>query len=142
MNWFKCKVSYEKIMENGITKRITETYLVDAYSHAEAESRIVKEVEPYISGEFMVSSVRRVNYTEIFTSETSDYWWELKIYFITLDEKTGAEKRVNASVLVNGDEIKDAISTLREGMKGSMADYGIAEAKMSSILDVFVYGKD
>jgi hypothetical protein len=142
MNWFECKVSYEKIVESGVTKRIAETYLVDALSHAEAEARIIKEVEPYISGEFTVASVRRVNYMEIFTSETSDYWWKLKIYFITLDEKTGVEKRVNTSVLVNGDEIEDAIITLREGMKGSMTDYGIAEAKMSNILEVFVYGKD
>jgi hypothetical protein len=142
MNWFECKVSYEKIAESGVTKRIAQTYLVDALSHAEAEARIIKEVEPYISGEFTVSSVRRVNYTEIFTSETSDCWWKLKIYFITLDEKTGVEKRVNTSVLVNGDEIEDAIITLREGMIGSMDDYGIAEAKMSNILEVFVYAKD
>jgi hypothetical protein len=142
MNFFECKVSYEKIVESGVTKRIAETYLVDALSHAEAEARIIKEVEPYISGEFEVSSVRRAKYAEIFTSETSDYWWKVKIYFITLDEKTGAEKRVNASVLANGDEIEDAICMVREGMKGSMADYGIVEAKMTNILEVFVYGKN
>jgi hypothetical protein len=142
MNWFECKVSCEKLSEAGTQKRVTETYLVDALSHAEAEARIIKEVEPYISGEFEVSSVRRARYAEIFTSEASDYWWKVKIYYITLDEKSGAEKRVNVSVLANGDDIEDAISTVREGMKGSIADYGIAEAKMSSILEVFVYGKD
>lgn len=29
-NWFICKVSYEKILENGMQKKVTEPYLVDA----------------------------------------------------------------------------------------------------------------
>ena len=31
-NWFECKVSFEKIMENGAQKKVTEPYLVDALS--------------------------------------------------------------------------------------------------------------
>ena len=28
--WFECKIRYEKVMENGMNKKVTEPYLVDA----------------------------------------------------------------------------------------------------------------
>ena len=41
--WFECKIRYEKVMENGMQKKITEPYLVDALSFTEAEARIIEE---------------------------------------------------------------------------------------------------
>ena len=49
-NWFECKVSFEKIMENGAQKKVTEPYLVDALSFTEAEARIIEEIRPFVSG--------------------------------------------------------------------------------------------
>ena len=43
-NWFECKVSFDKTGEDGLIKKVTEPYLVDAMSFTEAESRIVEEV--------------------------------------------------------------------------------------------------
>ena len=43
-NWFTCKIRYEKTMENGMQKKVTEPYLVDALSFTEAESRIIEEM--------------------------------------------------------------------------------------------------
>lgn len=31
-NWFECKVRYEKTKENGVQKKVTEPYLIDALS--------------------------------------------------------------------------------------------------------------
>ena len=56
-------------MENGMQKKVTEPYLVDALSFTEAEARIIEEMTPFISGEFTVSDIKRANYSEIFTSE-------------------------------------------------------------------------
>ena len=50
-NWFECKINYEKVGEDGIQKKVTEPYLVDALSFTEAEARIIEEMRPYISGE-------------------------------------------------------------------------------------------
>ena len=58
-NWFECKIRYEKIAENGMNKKVTEPYLVDALSFTEAESRIIEEITPFISGEFTVSDIKR-----------------------------------------------------------------------------------
>ena len=42
--WFECKIRYEKTMENGMNKKVTEPYLVDALSFTEAEARIIEEM--------------------------------------------------------------------------------------------------
>lgn len=39
--WFECKVRYEKVCENGMNKKVTDSYLVDALSFTEAEARIL-----------------------------------------------------------------------------------------------------
>ena len=52
--WFDCKVVYEKTMDNGLLKKVPESYLVDAFNIAEAEKRIAEELKPYIRGECKV----------------------------------------------------------------------------------------
>ena len=93
--WFLTKIRYEKVMENGMQKKVTEPYLVDALSFTEAEARIIEEVTPFISGEFTVSDISRAHYSEIFTSEedSADKWFAGRLAFTTLDEKSGKEKR-------------------------------------------------
>ena len=67
--WLLTKIRYEKVMENGMQKKVTEPYLVDALSFTEAEARITEEMPPFISGEFTVFDISRAHYSEIFTSE-------------------------------------------------------------------------
>ena len=50
--WFECKVRFDKMQNNGSVKKVNEPYLVDALTFTEAESRIIEEITPYISGEF------------------------------------------------------------------------------------------
>ena len=140
-NWFECKIQYEKIMENGINKRVTEPYLIDALSFTEAETRIIDEMTPYISGEFTVSDIKRARYSEIFQTadESADRWFKCKLYFITLDEKSGAEKKTASSILVQASDLRDAVHRLDEGMKGTMADYLIAAVTETPIIDIYPY---
>ena len=63
--WFECKIRYERVMENGMNKKVTEPYLVDALSFTEAEARIIEEMTPFISGEFTISDIKRANYSEL-----------------------------------------------------------------------------
>lgn len=65
-NWFICKIRYEKTMEDGLQKKVTETYVVDALSFTEAEARITEEMAAYISGEFEVVEIDRAVFKEIF----------------------------------------------------------------------------
>ena len=139
--WFECKIRYEKVMENGMQKKVTEPYLVDALSFTEAEARIIEEMTPFISGEFTVSDIKRANYSELFPSdeESADRWFKCKLIFITLDEKSGAEKKTSTQVLVQAADLRDAVKKLDEGMKGTMADYQINSITETAIMDVFPY---
>lgn len=140
-NWFECKIRYEKLTENGITKKVTEPYLVDALSFTEAESRIIEEITPFISGEFTVADIKRANYSEIFPSdaEADDKWFKCKLYFITLDEKSGVEKKSATNILVQASDLREAVKNLDEGMKGTMADYVIASVTETAIMDIYPF---
>lgn len=139
--WFLCKIRYEKIVENGMKKKVTEPYLVDALSFTEAEARIIEEMTPFISGEFTVSDISRAHYSEIFMSEeeSADKWFAGRLAFITLDEKTAKEKRTYTNVLIEAADIHDAMKKLDEGMKGTMADYSSILLKETAIMDVYPY---
>ena len=142
--WFECKVRYEKMMENGMNKKVTEPYLVDALSFTEAEARIIEEMTPYITGEFTVSDIKRVPYSELFLNDedAADRYYKVKLVFVTIDEKSGAEKKTSTTVLVQAADLRDAIKKLDEGMKGTMADYQQAMIAETTILDVFPYESD
>lgn len=141
--WFECKIRYEKVMENGMNKKVTEPYLVDALSFTEAEARIIEEMTPFITGEFTVSDIKRANYSELFPSEeeAADRWFKCKLVYITLDEKSGAEKRTSTMVLVQAADLRDAVKKLDEGMKGTMADYIIASVSETPLMDVYPYSE-
>lgn len=126
--WFECKIRYEKTMENGMIQKVTESYLVDALSFTEAEARIIEEVTPFITGEFTVSDIKRANYSELFVSdeEAADRWFKCRLFFITLDEKSGAEKKAISFVLVQAADLRDAVRKLDEGMKDSLGRNKVA----------------
>ncbi|MCR5574813.1 MAG: DUF4494 domain-containing protein [Bacteroidaceae bacterium] len=140
--WFECKIQYEKTIENGMTKKVTEPYLVDALSFTEAEARIVEEMTPFMSGEFTVADIKRANYSELFYSEdtSADRWFKAKLAFITLDEKTGKEKRTNTLILVQAKDFRSALKGLDEGMRGTMADYVIVSLQETPLMDVYPFG--
>ncbi len=139
--WFECKIQYEKTIENGMTKKVTEPYLVDALSFTEAEARIIEEITPFMTGEFTVSDIKRANYSELFYSEdtSADRWFKAKLQFITLDEKSGKEKKTNTLVLVQATDFRAALRNLDEGMKGTMADYVIACIQETPLMDVYPF---
>ncbi|WP_321517847.1 DUF4494 domain-containing protein [uncultured Bacteroides sp.] len=140
--WFECKIRYDKVAENGMNKKVTEPYLVDALSFTEAEARIIEEITPFISGEFTVADIKRANYSELFEDEAGDRWFKCKLQFITLDEKSGAEKKVSTQVLVQAGDLREAVKNLDEGMKGTMADYVIASVAETAIMDVYPYASE
>lgn len=141
-NWFECKVSYEKTLENGMQKKVTEPYLVDALSFTEAEARIIEELKPYITGEFTIADIKRAKLSELFFNENGDRFYKAKIYFITLDEKSGAEKKTAAQMLAQASDIKEALAVVEKGMADTLADYTIASLVETAIMDVFPYSSD
>lgn len=138
-NWFECKIRYEKTMDDGLQKKVTEAYVVDALSFSEAEEKIIEEMSSYISGEFNVTDIKKAAYGEIFFSdlEAADKWYKAKLQFITLDENSGKEKRSTVTYLVQAGSFNGAVKNLDEVMGGTMIDYVITSMTETMLMDVF-----
>ena len=137
--WFECKIGYEKVMEDGLQKKVTESYVVDALSFTEAEKRIMEEMSSYISGEFTIKDIKIAPYKEIFFSddEMADRWYKAKLQFITIDEKTEKEKRSNVNYLVQAGTLKGAVNNIESVMGTTMIDYVIAAVNETTLMDVY-----
>lgn len=130
---------YERQMEDGIQKMVTETYVVDAFTFGEAEEAITKEMTAFVSGEFNVKNITPANYGEIFFSDNAndDKWYKAKLTFITIDEKTGKEKRTNTNYLVQAGSFNAAVKNVEQVMGTTMVDYVIANIAETKIMDVY-----
>ena len=137
--WFECKIRFEKTMEDGLQKKVTEAYVVDALSFSEAEERIIEEMSSYISGEFNVTDIKKAPYGEIFFSdqELADRWYKAKLQFITIDEKTEKEKRSSVTYLFQAASFNGAVKAIDDVMGGTMIDYTIASVTETQLMDVF-----
>ena len=131
-------------MDDGLQKKVTESYVVDALSFTEAEKRIMEEMSSYISGEFNIKDIKIAPYKEIFFSddEMADRWYKAKLQFITIDEKTEKEKRSNVNYLVQAGTLKGAVNNIESVMGTTMIDYVIASISETTLMDVFEYGKE
>ena len=143
-NWFKTKVRFEKMGEDGFNKKVTEEYVVDALSHTEAEERITEEMATFVSGEFDVKSIVPAPFKEIFFSDApdDDKWYIVKVDMITIDENTDKEKRRKITYLVQAGSFSRAIKNLEEVMGSTMIDYEIMSVNSTKFWDVFEYKKN
>ena len=139
-NYFETKVTFDKMMENGTVKKTTDSYLVDALSFTEAEARTIEEVTPFMSGEFTVKACKRTKIAEIFNLGAERYYLA-KVAFITIDEKTAAEKRAVSQILVGASDFTNAIEEFNDGMKGTMAYFELVSLAETPIMDVFTLVK-
>ncbi|MDD5861492.1 MAG: DUF4494 domain-containing protein [Prevotellaceae bacterium] len=138
-SWFETKVRYEKMMDDGQQKPVTEQYVVDALSFTEAEAKIMDEMSVYVSGEMKIKDIKPAAYGEIFFSDLDgdDRWYKAKLQFITIDEKTEKEKRSNVTYLVQASSVPVAVKHIDEVMGKTMIDYVIAGINETPIMDVF-----
>ena len=139
--FYEVKIQYHKMQEDGKEKKVTEQYVVEALSFTEAESRIIEEMTPYISGEFDVVSEKIAPFNEIFLSDRTDddKWFISKVGFITLDERTDKEKKQTFRYLVQAATSELALDYTKEMFSHGMSDYCIDAVQDTPTLDVFLY---
>lgn len=140
-NWFEVKIKMEETAESGKVVKVKKGFIIDALSFTECEARITEEMEPFISGEFQIVSIKRLKINEMFENENGDKWYSSKVYFISLDEEKGVERQQGVIMYVQANDIKEAEAGIVEGMKGSMADYRIGKIVETDIEDIFKYEK-
>lgn len=139
--YYEVKIQYQEMQEDGKEKKVTEQYVVEALSFTEAETHIIEEMTPYISGEFDVVSEKIAPFNEIFLSDnsTDDKWFVSKVSFITIDEKTEKEKKQTFRYLVQAATSELALDYTKEMFSHGMSDYRIDAVQDTPTLDVFLY---
>ena len=143
--WFECKITFDKLGEDALLKRVSEKYVVEALSYTEAEKRLLEETEPFLSGELEVKDIKKAQYKEVFFVEDSveeTRFYRAKLQFILVDEKTEKEKRQNVVYLVQAASLHKALNNIDCVMKGTMIDYVQASMAETQIVDVFEYMKE
>ena len=135
-NYFEVKITFDKTLENGKEKKVTECYIVDAVSFTDAEAKVIHHVQDVITGLFEVKSIRKYKVAEIVPMGSGDTYFKCKLNFITLEEKSGLEKKTAVNMLVNATTLDVAKSNLVNHMKGTMADYSIEKIEETKIIDV------
>lgn len=137
--WIEVKARYDRMMENGAVKKVTEAYLADVLSCTEAEARVTAELRPLVSGEFHITSVTATKISEVFHNDGDDRFYKVKVNFITLDERSGREKRTSSYVLVQASSFRSAYDNFIRGMQGTLADFEIEAISETKLLDVYYH---
>ena len=137
-NYFEVKITFDKTLENGKEKKVTECYIVNAVSFTDAEAKIIHHVQDVITGLFEVKSIRKYKVAEIVHMGSGYTYFKCKLNFITLDEKSGLEKKTAVNMLVNATTLDVAKSNLVNHMKGTMADYSIEKIEETKIMAVII----
>ncbi len=142
-NWFECSAKYIQIDESGREAKVTESYMIDAISHTEAETRFCKELETMVQGAFIVKTIKPSNITEIIPSddESDDRWYKAKVLLIDADELTGKEKKSAVYYLVEARDLRKALCNLELSLASYIIPYEIASLADTKFMDVFPYFK-
>jgi hypothetical protein len=141
-NWFECKIKYQKMNEYGQEKPVAESYLIDALSFTEAESRLIKTLETELSEEFMVTGISKAKLEEVIPQENADYWYKCKVVYKDIDEKSGKEKATQHQVLVAADDFKAAFESVSKSQEQVLVPWEIHQISLTKIVDVIPYEVD
>jgi hypothetical protein len=137
-NLFEVKVKYQKLKVDGREASTTENYLLDAISFGDAEEKIHKELEPYISGDFGIVSIKHSKYSEIHPDDNGDRWFAQKVAFIAIDEEKGVERRSNTVMLVQANNTGEVIDRMNRILKDTVSDYELPAVRETNLMDVFL----
>lgn len=137
MSYIETAARFDKMMENGTLKKVTERYLVDALSFTEAEARTIEELTPYVSGEFEVSATKKTKVAEILGDKEADKFYIAKVAFITIDERTAKEKKTISQWLIGGTDFNDAYETLLREINKCMADIEVQSLSETAIREFY-----
>ena len=137
--WFECKVKYNKTLQSGKEQLVTENFLLDAVSFTDAETRMMRQMQEMVRGEFNVTDIKKSRIGEVFPYDTGEWWFKATINLVTIDEEAGKEKKMRTYYLIMADDIKEALQRLDESLSYLVIPYVVSALAVSTIVDVFPY---
>ena len=143
-NYYQAKVRYNKTMEDGKVKAVTEPYLIDAANFEDVEKRVLEEFRHLVDEEFRITEIKETSYDEIIQSEEkdADCYYECKLQFDTFNEESGRECKKTTTILMQATSVDDASKKVECHLGCSMAEYTKVAIKESKIVDIFNYIED
>lgn len=136
MSKFIVKCRFIKVMEDGSSKKVSESYLVDAMSCTEAEARAVKELSGYYE-DLDVNSVTEKKVVDLVGNEEHSEFFLAKVAFIILDEISGKEKKTVGTWYVRGNNFEDAYNAVKSEFSSSMTDTEIISLSKTNIVEYY-----
>jgi len=136
--WFLCKISYLKRTQDGLIRKVSDSYLFEAISFTEAEARIYEQLSQEIP-EFVVVSISKTKFTDVVFHDLSDTWYKIKISFSSVDADTGKEKKLYETLLLKANDVKDACEKMINRLKNMQLISEITDISKTPILDVFPF---
>ena len=138
MEFFEVKIKYDKILDTGADGTVTETYAMEALSFTEAEAIMTKYITPFITGDFIVKAIKRAQYHELIKAGEEKFFL-VKYNLITIDERSGKEKKQLIQVLLQADTIDAAKDAARKEMDKSLVDYELVCVKETPIVEMLTH---
>lgn len=131
-------VRYTKTNEEGNDKRVSEKYVVAADSYAAAETKTLEWLADYACVDLEITGMARPAFREVFFSDSAqdDKFYTARLCFVTVDERTGKEKKSKVTYLVQAGSLNGAVKNIDEAMKGTQSDYVSVSVSESSVIDV------
>lgn len=143
-SYFEVGVRYDKTMEDGAVRKVTENYLVEAVSFTEAEKRATQEMVAYISGDFRVVTEKITNIAEIVTTDdvTADKFYKVKHSLITINENTLKEKKQAQYIIIQASSVDDARNRYMQHIKDWLVDVVLEAVSETKYMDYFPFKYD
>lgn len=138
--WYTTKVKIKRYDDEGRFRSVTESYLVDAVSFYDAETRMTAILEEGVDGEFSFKSITKSPITDIVTDKDAcQVYFLAKVKYVSVDDESGKEKPITNHMLVEAVEISLAIKAIHEYLKDMLVPYVIASIQESPIVEVIPF---
>lgn len=132
--FYEVVVSYDKMQSGGSLKRVKDKYLVKAEGCADAEYRTLQALAGSDIRE--IEACRKKKFAELITEPVGEWWYAARLCLWSLDEKTGTEKKLLQSILVQSSSLGEALGLVKSKMSDSLSDYEIVSLVKTSYEDV------
>ena len=136
LQFFNIKVKYLKQLEDQSIKKVSEQYVLKAYSFTDAEAQITRELESAIP-EFNITACNPFNIIDVRLDESKDNFFKVKIAYQDTDVESGKTKKIIENYIVQGDELWDVTKSVKDMLSGSVMDYVVENIQLTKIKDVF-----
>lgn len=138
------KVKHLKPLETGISKTVSEAYIVNALTVGDAEARAVGFFTDEAFTDFEITDIVKQRIASV-SQDGGECWYRAMLRLTTEDERTGREKQAVETHLILADGFNRAVSIAREICRecgATIADTAIAGITEAGIEGIIPTGND